>query len=225
LGQVNGPNWSSRSRPYGGAWRKAKLCKADDRMLNLKEAYYRTAGAFVSVQGLYPFVLGWKLYHGKIPVIRLGGEMEADETGWQTAQREAQEEAQLSLRPVAPQKTYLASIENQEIALQEMAWDEDRLPKPKPVFLVEHRIQGKSALSLMYLAQSAETPVPAAEVKGIVLLDWERIFQICQGAVTLGQYLDTGGQAIFRAQFDRNLVLEPFIQLRIFAHLLKARLV
>jgi hypothetical protein len=198
---------------------------ADDRMLNLEGAYYRTAGAFVSVQGLYPFVLGWKLHHGKIPVIRLGGEMEVGESSWQTAQREAQEEARLNIRLVAPQKTYLACIEKHGVTLQEIAWDEARLPEPKPVFLVEHRINGKSALSLMYLAHSEQAPVPSAEVKGIALLDRERILQICQGAVTLGQYLDEGGQAIFSAQFDRELVLEPFVQLRVFAQLLKERLV
>jgi hypothetical protein len=196
---------------------------ADDRMLNLEGAYYRTAGAFVSVQGLYPFVLGWKLHHGKIPVIRLGGEIEAGETGWQTAQREAKEEARLSICPVDSPKTYLASLEKQQVTLQEFAWDGDS--QPQPVLLVEHHINGKSALSLMYLAQSEQTPVPSAEVKGIALLDRERILQICQGAVTLGQYLDGGGQAIFSAQFDRELVLEPFVQLRVFAQLLKERLV
>jgi len=192
-------------------------------MLNLKQTYYRTAGAFISVQGLYPFVLGWKQHHGNIPVIRLGGEMDAGETGWQTAQHEAWEEARLNISPVDSLKTYLACIEKQEVKLQEIAWEDGS--QPQPVFLIGHRINGKSALSLMYLAQSEQAPVPAAEVKGIVLLDRERVFQICRGAVTLGQYLDEGGQAIFSAQFDRDLVLEPFVQLRVFAHLLKDRLV
>lgn len=42
-----------------------------DPMLNIKRAQVETAGAYVSVGDLYPFVIGWKLHNGNIPVIRL----------------------------------------------------------------------------------------------------------------------------------------------------------
>jgi len=194
-------------------------------MLNFNNPQIRTAGAYVAVGGLYPFVIGWKLHNGNIPVIRLGGEIEANETGWACAAREAREEAGIRIRPVHAEKTYLVHAVGQEIEPQEIHWDHDLPGEPKPVLVVAYPPERKPTLSLMYLAQSAEIPVPSAEVKGIVLLDQESIFQICQSSVTLGQYLDRGGKAIFKEQFDQSLILEPFIQLRILSHLLEAQLV
>jgi hypothetical protein len=77
----------------------------------------------------------------------------------------------------------------------------------------------------MYFALSDEIPTPSSEVKGILLLDLASIHQICQKPMTLDQYLINGGKAILTDHFDRNLTLEPFVQLRIFSKLLKAQLV
>ena len=194
-------------------------------MLNFYDTQIRTAGAYVTVDGLYPFVIGWKLHNGNIPIIRLGGGVERDETGWDCAAREAREEAGISIRPIPSERTYLVLAERQEIEPQEIHWDHDLPGEPKPVLVVAYPPASKPALSLMYLAQSAEIPVPSAEVKGIVLLDRKSIFRICQSSLTLGQYLNQGGKAIFKEQFDQKLILEPFIQLRILSHLLEAQLV
>lgn len=67
--------------------------------------------------------------------------------------------------------------------------------------------------------------MPAAEVKGILLLERDDILRLCRERVTLGEYLDAGGRAILQAELDRERILEPFIQLRLFARLLEAKLV
>ncbi len=170
-------------------------------------------------------MLGWKLHQGHLPVIRLGGEMEAGESGWQTTQREAQEEARIRIRPLSVPKTYRAYGAAGAIALQEVEWEAGTPGEPRPLLQIAHRILGERAVSLMYLAESDQAPVPAAEVKGILLLERDDILRLCREQVTLGEFLEAGGRAILQAEFDRERILEPFIQLRLFARLLEAKLV
>jgi len=192
-------------------------------MVDFKDAQLKSAGAYVSMDGLYPFAIGWKLHNGNIPVVRLGGHVIGDETGWECARREVEEEANIRIRPVNPEKTYLVLAETPEIELQETAWDPEENGILKPLLVVAaHPTGSRPSLSLMYMAQSDEMPTPSAEVRGILLLDPESILQLCPAPVTLDQYLQRGGQAVFSGPFDRTRTLEPFLQLRILAQMLKA---
>lgn len=192
-------------------------------MVNFTDAYIRTAGAYVSIHGLYPFQLGLKPHNGSYPVVRLGGHVEANETGWECAAREVAEEACISIRPISSKSTYLVSSEDPEITISEITWEFETRDAIQPILVLVKPSETKPGLSMMYLAQSDDMPKPSAEVKGILLLDPDSIFAISQGSITLDQYLKRGGKAIFNEDFDQNIALEPFIQLRILSKLLKAQ--
>ena len=75
-------------------------------------------------------------------------------------------------------------------------------------------------LSLMYLAQADRLPIPSSEVKGLLLLDKKDIHRLCREPITLGQYLKNGGKALLNYEYDRGLVLEPFIQLQLLSRMI-----
>jgi ADP-ribose pyrophosphatase YjhB (NUDIX family) len=186
----------------------------------LQNARINTAGAYVSINGLYPFAIGAKLYNGCIPVVRLGGHREEQETGWQCAAREAFEEARLRIRPLRPPTTYLANGDHLEAALEEIRWVNETDQENVPLLVVAYHKENEILLSLMYLAQADEFPIPASEVEGLLLLDKKNIHRLCEESLTLAQYLESSGQAVLNDNFDRSLILEPFAQLRLFSRIL-----
>ena len=193
--------------------------------LDFTGSVLKTAGAYVKIGGLFPFAIGWQLHQGNIPVVRLGGHVTGQETGWECALREVKEEANLQISLINPEKTYFFPAETLGADLQEVQWEQINIPGPKPLLMVGYRTDLDLSLSLMYLAETDENPTPSAEVKGILLLDPDSIIRICVSSITLDQYLKQGGKAIFTEQFDCNRPLEPFLQLRILSRLLKAQLV
>jgi hypothetical protein len=192
--------------------------------LDFTGSVLKTAGAYVKIGGLFPFAIGWQLHQGNIPVVRLGGHVTGQETGWECALREVKEEANLQISLINPEKTYFFPAEIQDADLQEVQWEQINLPGPKPLLMVGYRTDLDLSLSLMYLAETDENPTPSAEVKGILLLDPDSIIRICVSSITLDQYLKQGGKAIFAEKFDQNRTLEPFLQLRILSYLMKAQL-
>ncbi len=187
---------------------------------DLRHARINTAGAYVCVQGLYPFALGSRPNQGRIPVIRLGGHREQGETGWQCAQREVLEEAGLSIQPLAPPATYYADFDQADAGLQKAQWERVDEQEAIPYLVVGYCRDGQSWLSLMYLAHAVQLPTPCSEIHGLLLLDREAIHWLCAAPRTLEGYLARGGQAILSGEFDRSLVLEPFIQLRLLSKIL-----
>jgi ADP-ribose pyrophosphatase YjhB (NUDIX family) len=189
-------------------------------MTDLQLAGINTAGAYVCIDGLYPFAIGIRPHNGKIPIVRLGGHREEHETGWQCAVREVYEETRLAIRPVTPQTTYLLDWDDIDAQAQEIAWQHDIELEPVPLLVVTYCRENKTTLSLMYLAQAEGTPVPSSEVKGLLLLDPQEISRLCNEPQTLKGYLSRGGRAILKAEFDMHLFLEPFAQLRFLSRLL-----
>jgi GNAT superfamily N-acetyltransferase len=179
-----------------------------------------TAGAYISTHGRYPFVLGARLHQGCIPLIRIGGHREGDETGWQCAAREAYEETNLRIRPLTPATTYWVDGDHFEAELKKIDWKAESDQETAPVLVVSYYRAGQTVLSLMYLAEADELPVPSSEVTGLLLLAEKDVHQICREAITLEQYLAGGGQAILTGAFDHKLVLEPFVQLRLLSRIL-----
>jgi hypothetical protein len=192
-------------------------------MQDIHSAMINTAGAYVSVDGVYPFMLGHIPYNNHLPIVRLGGHREAGETGWHCAVREVYEETGMHIRQVASPKTYLVDSDDIHNTLQEIRWVHETDLQSTPLLVRAYRADEQCALSLMYLAEADEIPVPSSEVRGLLLLKPEDIHWICREPPTLGQYLARGGQAILKEPFDQNLILEPFIQLRIFAKILQER--
>lgn len=189
-------------------------------MIDIRNARVNTAGAYVAVDGLYPFHLGTKLHRGRLPVVRLGGHREEGETGWQCALREVKEETGLRIRLLEPPATYWADGDAGGGKLQVIPWDTAADPSYIPLLVISYRIEGLTLLSLMYLAEADELPTPAAEVQGLLLPDQEKIQWLCQTPHTLAEYLASGGRAALTGKFDASLVLEPFIQLRLLARIL-----
>jgi ADP-ribose pyrophosphatase YjhB (NUDIX family) len=190
-------------------------------MINLNETEVNTAGAYVSVNGLYPFVIGGRAHNGKIPIIRLGGHLEAEETGWQCAAREVYEEANLKVTPLMPETTYWIDGDHLEMELLEVRWQHRVHHEVTPILAVSYCREDQTVLSLMYLAQADKLPTPSAEVTGMLLLDQTAVHRLCEESLTLGQYLSSGGRTILREAFDESLILEPFIKLRLLSRILK----
>ena len=190
-------------------------------MFNLQGSIVKTAGAYIRVNGLYVFALGIRPYQGGVPVFRLGGHLEKDEAGWQCAVREVREEANIKINFISPNATYLANGDHIESQPQKIAWTVTTHDEKKPFLAVQYFREGQTTLSLMYLAETDETPKPSSEVKGLLLLRQKDIHRICEGKISLQQYLDEGGQAILDGHFDNNLPLYPFLQLRLLSRLQK----
>lgn len=163
-------------------------------------------------------------YKGCIPVVRLGGHREGDETGWQCAFREVFEETHLEITPLASPITYL--LPNGDIPegdLEQIHWQGELAKDPNPFLVVVYQRENMELLSLMYLAQATDQPSPSSEVKGLLLLKEEEIHRLCHESITLGEYIGCGGTAFMDYEFDQNLYLEPFLQLRLLSRILMAR--
>ena len=192
-------------------------------MIDIQNARVTTAGAYVCLNGFYLFAIGIRPHNGHIPVIRLGGHREENETGWQCAAREVYEEASLQIKPLITKTTYLSDGDHIETELQEIRWQPSTEKECDPLLIVAYRREGRTLLSLMYLAQADGLPTPSSEIKGLLLLEKENIHRLCQKPQTLENYLRGGGKAILSAEFDRKLPLEPFAQLRLLSRILSAQ--
>jgi hypothetical protein len=188
--------------------------------VDLQNSTISTAGTYISINGLFLFAIGIRPHDGNIPIVRLGGHREAQETGWQCALREVYEEARLNIQPVSSQKTYLIEWGHLDMELREIEWINQVEQEPDPFLVVRDRRKEHSSLSLMYLARAGNMPTPSAEVKGLLLLSKEEIHRLCQKPETLEDYLYRGGRAIMTAEFDKSLVLEPFAQLSLLCRIL-----
>lgn len=192
-------------------------------MFDTQSSRINTAGAYVCLNGLYLFTIGIKPHNGQIPVVRLGGHREENETGWQCAAREVFEEANLQINSLSPQTTYLCDWDNIEAELSRIQWQHEAEPEPAPFLVITDRRDEITTLSLMYLAHAEGIPTPSSEIKGLLLLDEAEIHRLCQEPMTLEQYVNNGGKAILKEGFDVSSVLEPFAQLRLLSRILKVQ--
>lgn len=185
------------------------------KVAEIQNAEINTAGAYVCVNGIYPFAIGAQPYNGRIPVVRLGGHREEQETGWQCAVREVYEETGLQITALTPMTTYLMPDgDNPDAELDKIQWQRETEQTNIPILVVAYHRAGTLLLSLMYQAQADGDPTPSSEVKGLLLLERDDIHRLCQEPTRLEQYLRNGGKAILNHEFDRSLILEPFVQLR-----------
>jgi hypothetical protein len=99
-------------------------------------------------------------------------------------------------------------------------WQHEIEQEHTPLLVIVYHSGGEILLSLMYLAQTDGFLVPSSEVKGLVLLVREEIQWLFHEPITLEQYLGHGGKALLNNDFDKNLLLEPFIQPRLLSRIL-----
>jgi ADP-ribose pyrophosphatase len=176
--------------------------------MSLKD-FIVTAGVYVNINGLFAFQVGPTESGTTLGVVRLGGHRENDETGWQCASREAYEEASIKLSPMKPPATYWFEYSDKpELKMGE--WQEEDV---EPILV--GRRKDRNQIAPIYLACSQDSPTPAAEAKGILLLTPAEIKKIVSSHITLGQYLYNGGKAVLKDNLPLNLILEPYPHLRL----------
>lgn len=191
-------------------------------------ASIRTAGAYMVLDGRFPFMVGPTPAGDRVAVIRLGGHRERSESAWECAAREVREESGLRISPRVPPCTYWlkTDLHDRGVTLPPRRdWPppgSDATPVDAPTpFLV---VQGSGAeigrLSAMYLADAEGTPTPAREAPGLLMLRPSEVIKLVEQPTTLSAYLRDGGQAIFQEPVPEMLILEPFLQLRVLASLL-----
>jgi 8-oxo-dGTP pyrophosphatase MutT (NUDIX family) len=198
----------------------------DDQSLAPRRASDRvvTAGAYVIAGDRFVFMFG--LPSGatdRLGVVRLGGHREAGETAWQCAAREVLEEASVTLRPLAPPTTYWVGPPHDPDALTAGAWASEvsvAPEEPAPLLVAWSEEAGERRLSANYLARTEDTPVPAAEAQGLLLLRARDVQRVAHKTLTLNELLRDGGQAVLRADLDPYLPLAPLLQLRALAYML-----
>jgi hypothetical protein len=152
-------------------------------VVDIQNARINTAGAYICIDGYYLFAMGIQPHNGLIPIVRLGGHREEQETGWQCAAREVYEEASLYIELLLPQTTYLSDWDNMEAELQELQWQQNIEQEPTPILVVTYCREDQMHLSLMYLAQAEGLPKPSSEVKGLLLLNETEIHSLCREPV------------------------------------------
>ena len=190
------------------------------RFVDVQNARINTAGAYICIDGYYLFAIGIQPHNGHIPVVRLGGHREGNETGWQCALREVYEESNLEIKPLWPKATYFAEWNHIASGLQELHWQPKIEAEPIPILVVVYPQENDIHLSLMYLAQAEGFPVPSSEVQGLVLLKEAEVHRLCEEPMNLEEYLRGGGRALLNAEFNTSLVLEPFTQLRLLSRIM-----
>ncbi|MED4582339.1 NUDIX hydrolase [Brevibacillus choshinensis] len=176
-----------------------------------------TAGVYVMVNGRFPFQIGPNRAGTALGIVRLGGHREGEETGWQCALREAFEEATLQITAVKPPATYwyeTASSDTPSVFTEE--WPEDEI---EPILVGRHL--NRNHMTPIYLAVSRDTPVPANETKGLLLLSPSEISRVITKGMTLKQYVQAGGKAIIHEELPMNGRLEPFPHLKLLHWVLK----
>ncbi|RAP76107.1 NUDIX domain-containing protein [Paenibacillus montanisoli] len=174
-----------------------------------------TAGAYVNSNGDFLFQVGPTKSGTTLGVVRLGGHREDGETGWQCAMREVSEESSLTIKPIKPPITYWYEASDNPDLVPGGWIEEDHEP-----ILVAKR-QDSNLITPVFLASADEAPVPAMETKGILILSPDNIKKICSERMTLGQYLESGGKAVFKEELPLHLLLEPFPHLLLLDTLIK----
>jgi 8-oxo-dGTP pyrophosphatase MutT (NUDIX family) len=180
-----------------------------------------TAGAYVRSGNAFVFAIGPTPDHTALAVFRLGGHREPDENAWQCAAREATEEASIMLHALLPPATYWSEASAPETSLSVIGPPTALVDPIAPFLIVSAQATDHQRLSVMYLAETSDQPVPAAEIAGLLFLKPHEIQRIVKQPTTLQHYVESGGQAILRTALDSTLVLRPLTQLRVLAELLQ----
>jgi hypothetical protein len=118
--------------------------------------------------------------------------------------------------------TYFADEEAGKLRLRQRAWPDYGPHEPLPVLLRKRARQSTGQLSAMFLAESSGEPVPDSEITGLVLLRKSDVQAIVIQALTFGDFLSAGGQALLREPVPEYLPMRPLFQVRALASLLSA---
>jgi len=129
-----------------------------------------TAGAYILMGSVLPFMVGLTKDGSRLGVVRLGGHREPGETPWQCAAREVQEEASLTITPLRPPATYWLRATDPPVHMQAGPWPMTGQEGVAPLLVVATGHLATEALSLMYLARTAQHPITSAETQRLLLV-------------------------------------------------------
>ncbi|MES5938784.1 MULTISPECIES: NUDIX domain-containing protein [unclassified Bacillus cereus group] len=172
----------------------------------------RTAGAYVIYKNLFVFQVGPTNKGDTLGVVRLGGHKEGDETAVETAKREVKEEAAIDITILSSPSIYYKknwSAQSKKIKVEN---------EINPILIID---SPHETLSIMYMAHSKNVPNPSSETNGLLLISVSDIKLICNKEITLNDYIKQGGMAILKEKMDKELILQPFPQLKFLEELLK----
>lgn len=172
-----------------------------------------TAGAFISVNGFFIFMVGPN-HNGELCVVRFGGHREDEETAIECLKREIKEEASIEVTPVNSPITYYTESWNKEPELIVQNFNKDISP-----IIIKGSKDGP--LSILYLAYSDEEPIPDSETHGIMFLTLEDIRLICNQKITIDDFIAKGGRAVFQRELRKDVILKPGVHLRMLSLLNK----
>lgn len=171
----------------------------------LKDIKFVTAGVWVRVGDRFPFEVGPDKSGKNLGVVRVGGHIEAGETPWECAVREAQEEALLDISYIKPPATYRVNLDKDPSQMQNIIWDVEEMGCEPPIMV---RTFGDAA-SAIFLASSQSYPMPGPETRGLLLLSLSDIALLEQEKMTLTEFVAKGGQAkISEPAFDFDMPLK-----------------
>lgn len=176
----------------------------------METKHVRTSGAYTMYNGLFPFQVGPTRKGDKLGVVRLGGHQEKGESAQETAIREVFEESSMEIKLVSSPITFF-----------KREWNDTATKIQSKEGVAQILIKGSdpTASTAMYLACSNTAPVPSSETTGLLLLSREDISNICKQRITLEQFIEQGGKAMFSQKINFKLPLEPFPQLLFLAEL------
>lgn len=150
----------------------------------------QTAGVFVLVDGRVAFQAGPDQTGQRIGLVRIGGHLAPGETPTDCARREAREEASLTVEFVDSPTTYCLTLEGPP---RVVPWADG---SPRPLHA--------SATSQVFLAVSEDTPTPASETRGLILLSPEELIAIRAGEHSLASLERSGAKILLRDPMERD---------------------
>lgn len=160
-----------------------------------------TAGAFILVNDLFIFMVGPN-HEGDLCVVRFGGHRENKETAIECLKRELIEEASINVTPVNSPITYYTKSWHEKPVLMNQSFREDIHP-----IIIKGEKNGP--LSILYFAYTDEEPIPDSETHGILFLRLEDIDLICKESISIGDFLKSGGKAVFQKELRKDVILKP----------------
>lgn len=172
-----------------------------------------TAGAFLLVDGLFAFMVGPNK-QGELCVVRFGGHRENSETALECLRREMKEEVSITVKPVSSPITYYAGSWEEEPKLIEQTFEAGIYP-------INIKGEEHGPLSILYLAYSEEEPIPDSETNGILFLNLADIELICRELITIDDFINNGGRALFHKELRRDIILKPGVHLKFLSMLIK----
>ena len=177
-----------------------------------------TSGVILKNAGRFVFQFGYNAERDALGVVRLGGHVEPGESAGQTAIREALEEASTRVALIPSRTTFRYESNQRAIELIPTRWGAG---PPAPVLLAEMTAAGLTGLSVTYLAESLDPPVPAAETQALEFLTAAEVHWLAGSSVTLGDFIEAGGVVNDPSGLPRDLPLRPHGQLRALSILLE----